>query len=272
MQASRALHLGGRGFRETQRLHCWRDPHNFSACQDVQGTFCAAALQPHAIDAPQRKRWARRGTNKWPSAHSHTYSASWSSSCSRVPFNFEPPYAVEAPPRQNAPRRPRRYQTTKIRSAAELETNLEKMGKDLGKRVLDALFHRDRLTKRELTEVGILQFISTTAWKALWGKAADSLERSNDREDEYMIVDSVPLVNQFVSVPANLGALDCAALMAGVVAGILVCARRPIRYRRDSPIRHRRDSPLTPRRTAPTSLRSVPRILERKEGPCSSFG
>ena len=101
------------------------------------------------------------------------------------------------------------------------------MGKDLGKRVLDALFHRDRLTKRELTEVGILKFISTTAWKALWGKEADSLERSNDREDEYMVVDSAPLVNQFVSVPANLGALDCAALMAGVVAGILVCARRP---------------------------------------------
>jgi hypothetical protein len=114
------------------------------------------------------------------------------------------------------------YQTTKIRSAAELETNLEKMGKDLGKRVLDALFHRDRSTKRELTEVGILKFISTTAWKALWGKEADSLERSNDREDEYMIIDSAPLVNQFVSVPANLGALDCAALMAGVVAGILV--------------------------------------------------
>ena len=113
------------------------------------------------------------------------------------------------------------YNMTKIRSSAELEANLEKLGKDLGKRVLDALFHRDRLTKRELTEVGILQFISTTAWKALWGKSADSLERSTDREDEYMIVDSAPLVNQFVSVPANLGALDCAALMAGVVAGIL---------------------------------------------------
>ena len=156
------------------------------------------------------------------------------------------------------------YNMTKIRSSAELEANLEKLGKDLGKRVLDALFHRDRLTKRELTEVGILQFISTTAWKALWGKAADSLERSTDREDEYMIVDSAPLVNQFVSVPANLGALDCAALMAGVVAGILVCARRPIRYRRGSP--------LAPRRTAPTSPRSVPPILERKEGPCSSLG
>ena len=100
------------------------------------------------------------------------------------------------------------------------------MGKDIGKRVLDALFHRDRLTKRELTEVGILKFISTTAWKALWGKEADSLERSNDREDEYMIIDSAPLVNQFVSVPANLGALDCAALMAGVVAGLLDAAER----------------------------------------------
>ena len=113
------------------------------------------------------------------------------------------------------------YQMTKIRSSAELETNLEKMGKDIGKRVLDALFYRERLTKRELTEVGILQFITTTCWKALWGKSADSLERSTERDDEYMIVDSAPLVNQFVSVPANLGALDCAAFMAGVVAGLL---------------------------------------------------
>ncbi len=39
-----------------------------------------------------------------------------------------------------------------------------------------------------------------------------------------MVVDSAPLVNQFVSVPANLGALDCAALMAGVIAGILDAA------------------------------------------------
>ena len=95
------------------------------------------------------------------------------------------------------------------------------MGKDIGKRVFDALFHRDRLTKRELTEVGI-QFISTTAWKALWGKEADSLERSNDREDEYMVVDSAPLVNQFVSAP-----LDCAALMAGVIAAFSMQAILP---------------------------------------------
>ena len=164
---------GTQHFRRTGQL-AGTTLSNLTAWQGVQGTFCAAALQPHAIDAPQRKRWARRATNKWLSAHSHTYSASWSSTSSRVPLNFAPPHAVEATPRRNALRRPRRYQTTKIRSAAELETNLEKMGKDLGKRVLDALFHRDRLTKRELTEVGILQFISTTAWKALWGKAVDS--------------------------------------------------------------------------------------------------
>ena len=84
-------------------------------------------------------------------------------------------YAIDATPaRIDHPLTGRFAHRTKIRSAAELETNLEKLGKDLGKRVLDALFHRDRLTKRELTEVGILQFISTTAWKALWGKAVDS--------------------------------------------------------------------------------------------------
>ena len=141
------------------------------------------------------------------------------------------------------------------------------MGKDIGKRVLDALFHRDRSTKRELTEVGILKFISTTAWKALWGKEADSLERSNDREDEYMVVDSAPLVNQFVSVPANLGALDCAALMAGVVAGILHVRVSNQNSRRLLSTR------LTGSHTgtAHTSLRSVPLILEKRAGPCSSY-
>ena len=143
------------------------------------------------------------------------------------------------------------------------------MGKDLGKRVLDALFHRDRLTKRELTEVGILQFISTTAWKALWGKAADSLERSNDREDEYMIIDSAPLVNQFVSVPANLGALDCAALMAGVVAGILgalPCENQNSHHRRDVYVLPTHW--LISTQTGPTLPPSARRTRGRREGRC----
>ena len=50
-------------------------------------------------------------------------------------------------------------------------------------------------------------------------QAADSLERSTDREDEYMIVDT-PLVNHLVSVPANLG-----ALISRRYGGVVVDAR-----------------------------------------------
>ena len=72
-------------------------------CKAKQYTLCSTAASRHR--RAQRKRWARRGTNKWLSAHSHTYSASWSSTSSRVPLNFAPPHAVEAG--LNALRRPR---------------------------------------------------------------------------------------------------------------------------------------------------------------------
>jgi hypothetical protein len=53
----------------------------------------------------------------------------------------------------------------------------------------------------------------------LFGKAADSLEIYND--DEYVISDRTPLVNRFVSVPKDLGDLNCAAFVAGIVKGVL---------------------------------------------------
>ena len=74
-QASQALRLEGRGVGEAQRLNRWRDPHNFSACQAVQGTIYAVHCSPHAVDAPQRKRWAR-ATSRSRSRRSRMSSAS----------------------------------------------------------------------------------------------------------------------------------------------------------------------------------------------------
>ena len=107
-----------------------------------------------------------------------------------------------------------------------------------------------------------------------------------------MIVDSAPLVNQFVSVPANLGALDCAALMAGVVAGILGADSASVseRFRTSRCVDgvfmgpHRLDAldvavrestrldGVRSTQTAHTSPPSVPPILEKRAGPCSSLG
>jgi len=69
--------------------------------------------------------------------------------------------------------------------------------------------------------MNILQFISTQVWKALFGKPADSLERSIDHADEFMIVDFEPLTSTFVSVPSDFGQLSVDAYMSGIVAGVL---------------------------------------------------
>lgn len=56
--------------------------------------------------------------------------------------------------------------------------------------------------------MSILQFISSSVWKSLFGRAADSLERSIDHADEFMIVDYDPITSTFVSVPSDLGQLS----------------------------------------------------------------
>lgn len=91
----------------------------------------------------------------------------------------------------------------------------------MGVRVVELLCHREKSGRRETRLLAMLQFIVSTCWKALFGKAADALERSTENEDEYMIHELEPLTNKFVSVPPDLGQLDCAAYIAGIVRGIL---------------------------------------------------
>ena len=54
---------------------------------------------------------------------------------------------------------------------------------------------------------------------------ADSLEIYKD--DEYIIGDRDLLVNRFISVPRDLGSLNCGAFCAGVVRGVLEAAGFP---------------------------------------------
>lgn len=54
----------------------------------------------------------------------------------------------------------------------------------MGVRALDLLIWRDKNSKRETRVLGMLYFIHTTVWKTLFGKQADSLEKSTENEDE----------------------------------------------------------------------------------------
>ena len=64
---------------------------------------------------------------------------------------------------------------------------LEGMGYSVGLRVLELLTLRERQQKRKVRLLPMLQWVSSNVWKSLFGKTADSLERSMENEDEYMI-------------------------------------------------------------------------------------
>ncbi|CAM9930446.1 unnamed protein product, partial [Heterosigma akashiwo] len=127
------------------------------------------------------------------------------------------------------------YNQNRVMSISDLEKRLEEVGYRVGLRVLELLGHprpcsaslRARLlptlqaTAPRPAAAAPPAFVSTNVWKYLFGKQADSLERSTENEDEYMIHEAEPLPNAFISVPPDLGHLNCAAFTAGVVAGAL---------------------------------------------------
>lgn len=117
------------------------------------------------------------------------------------------------------------YAYNRISSIDDLSLRLEELGFGVGQRLIELIGCRDRVIKRETRIVGILQYITTTMWKQVFNKNADTLERAMEDEDEYMIHESNPITNTFVSVPSDLGQLDCAAYIAGIIRGMLDSAK-----------------------------------------------
>eukprot|EP00555_Chaetoceros_dichaeta_P009342 CAMPEP_0198264058 /NCGR_PEP_ID=MMETSP1447-20131203/14611_1 /TAXON_ID=420782 /ORGANISM="Chaetoceros dichaeta, Strain CCMP1751" /LENGTH=162 /DNA_ID=CAMNT_0043952875 /DNA_START=31 /DNA_END=516 /DNA_ORIENTATION=+ len=113
------------------------------------------------------------------------------------------------------------YHQSRVASISELERRLESSGYGVGFKVLELLAYRSRESKRETRIMSILQFISSSVWKSLFGKAADSLERSIDHADEFMIIDYEPLTSTFLSVPSDLGQFSADAYISGIIAGVL---------------------------------------------------
>lgn len=83
------------------------------------------------------------------------------------------------------------YSQTRVNTADELVAKLEEAGVGIGRRVLELACLREKSSRRETRVLGILHFISSTLWKMLFGSAADSLEKSCEEEDEYMIIEKV---------------------------------------------------------------------------------
>mmetsp|Transcript_9188 Transcript_9188/g.19903 ORF Transcript_9188/g.19903 Transcript_9188/m.19903 type:complete len:204 (+) Transcript_9188:63-674(+) len=116
------------------------------------------------------------------------------------------------------------YHQNRVDSISELERRLESSGYGVGLKMLELITYRNREFKRETRLMNILHFVSTQVWRALFGKPADSLERSVENADEFMIIDNDPLTSTFCSVPADFGQLSVDAYISGIVAGVLTGA------------------------------------------------
>jgi hypothetical protein len=121
------------------------------------------------------------------------------------------------------------YFQNRVDSIAELEERLLDLGQQIGRRVLELVWLREKFTRREIELLGALRFTTTTVWRFLFGKFADSLERVKDKENEYIIVDNTMLFARFISVPTELEGLNCNALIAGIVQGVLTASGFPCR-------------------------------------------
>ena len=103
------------------------------------------------------------------------------------------------------------YYQGRCTSMSDLESRLEAAGRDVGHRFLELVAFRDKPGKRETTVVGMLQFISGPAWQCLFGKNADALEKSTDKPNQYMIRESEPVTNHFISMPKEYSRVNVAS-------------------------------------------------------------
>ncbi|PVU87415.1 hypothetical protein BB560_006490, partial [Smittium megazygosporum] len=98
---------------------------------------------------------------------------------------------------------------------------LSEIGYRVGIRIFELTMQRERTIHRENRVLNILLYINTTIWKFLFGKQADSLEKSTENADEYMITDNDPLLSKFISIPKEMVSFNPYAFIAGIIEAIL---------------------------------------------------
>ncbi|BFZ55140.1 Trafficking protein particle complex subunit 5 [Savitreella phatthalungensis] len=149
-----------------------------------------------------------------------------------------------------------------VSGVPEFERRLSEHGRHIGRRCLELYTYREtslRNRKRETRLLGIIQWIYTTLWRSLFGRTADSLEKSNTAADEYMLFDNAPILNTFVSVPKEMGGLSCSAFVAGIIEGVLTSGNFPCKVSA-----HSVGTDQIPDRTV-FLIKLDPSVMEREE-------
>ncbi|KAI9502148.1 NO signaling/Golgi transport ligand-binding domain-containing protein [Coemansia spiralis] len=122
-----------------------------------------------------------------------------------------------------------RYSQNRVLGIQDLEAKLNELGQRVGVRVLELTMSREKIVRRETRVLQMLVYINSVVWRALFDKQADSLERSTENEDEYMITDNEPAILKYISVPREMASFSPGAFVSGVVEAIASCCQCPAR-------------------------------------------
>lgn len=119
------------------------------------------------------------------------------------------------------------------KSLLTLERSLNNLGYTIGLKYLELTSLRlnfanniisngkSNVAKRNTKVLETLQFIVSTIWLNLFDKAADSLEKSSENENQFMIIDNNPVMTKYIGLPKEYGSLNCESFVAGIIEGIL---------------------------------------------------
>lgn len=76
------------------------------------------------------------------------------------------------------------YCRDRVESVMALQEKLSQVGYRIGRRALELILAREKVSRRETRLLNILNFIALTLWTFLYGRQADSLKKVRDSELE----------------------------------------------------------------------------------------
>ncbi|KAF9513072.1 hypothetical protein BS47DRAFT_1344792 [Hydnum rufescens UP504] len=155
------------------------------------------------------------------------------------------------------------YTQKRVSGIGDLERRLNTIGYRVGTRVTELLAWRiessSKVPKREIRLLPALVYIHTQVWKAVFGKPADAIEKSVEKDDEYMIIDNDPPITRHISIPRDMAQLSCSALTAGIVEAVLDGLGFPARV-----TAHSVPTDTFPQRTT-ILIKLDPSVIERED-------
>ena len=118
-----------------------------------------------------------------------------------------------------------------VHTDVDVARRLSQIGYRVGQRLIELLPLRDSLPPstsrnaqappRQTRLLPVLHYVHTTLFKYLFGRAASSLEKSTENEDEYMVGDDEPVLDKGVNTPKEMSSLSTNAILAGVVEAVM---------------------------------------------------